>query len=37
VGKSLQDGIVEIVERKTLNKEQVKLEDVVKILTSKIN
>ncbi|NPA27467.1 MAG: proline--tRNA ligase [Epsilonproteobacteria bacterium] len=29
VGKKIKDGIVEIVDRKTLNKEEVKLQDVV--------
>lgn len=28
VGKKLQDGLVELVDRKTLEKEEVKLEDI---------
>ena len=37
IGKSLQDGIVEICDRKTLEKEQVKLEDVVNIIKERLD
>lgn len=36
VGKKLQDGLVEIVDRKTLEKEEVKIEEVSSLLFKKI-
>ena len=35
VGKKLQDGLVELVDRKTLEKSEYNIEDITKILQEK--